>query len=285
MMIRLLLLTVMLSVVFAFNFNKGQMKMRAPALKMSTTATERIIMKPLPRIYAYGHCPFCVRVRLAFGLKNIKHEVYFLANDDIDTPTELVGKKIAPIYENKGEDLVMMESLDIIAKVDEDPKYGPVGHFKPMSSRTDIKAWQKSVQTTMRMLTRPRYMMVVMPEFAQKDGKDAFVKNHPIPPYEKPDWKGGNMGLEQQWALYNEAYVVSKTLIPEMNKALEELDSMVYSSDFCTEGGLSYDDIDLFSRLRSLTLVKGIVWPDKLGLYMQNLSDGGDVPLYNCMAV
>jgi glutaredoxin 2 len=36
------------------------------------------------------------------GIKNIKHKVVFLANDDIDTPTALVGKKIAPIFEDDG---------------------------------------------------------------------------------------------------------------------------------------------------------------------------------------
>lgn len=57
----------------------------------SNSLTPRIVLKPLPRVYVYDHCPFCVRVRLALGLKNIKHELYFLANDDIDTPTSLVG--------------------------------------------------------------------------------------------------------------------------------------------------------------------------------------------------
>ena len=49
-------------------------------------------------LYVYDHCPFCVRVRLALGLKNIKHNLHFLANDDVKTPTDLVGKKIAPIF-------------------------------------------------------------------------------------------------------------------------------------------------------------------------------------------
>jgi hypothetical protein len=42
----------------------------------------QITPQPKPILYVYDHCPFCVRVRLAFGLKNIKHEVRFLANDD-----------------------------------------------------------------------------------------------------------------------------------------------------------------------------------------------------------
>ena len=60
--------------------------------------SERIVMDDLPVVYVYDHCPFCVRVRLALGVKNIKHTVQFLANDDVPTPTKLVGKKIAPIF-------------------------------------------------------------------------------------------------------------------------------------------------------------------------------------------
>lgn len=59
----------------------------------------RSVIRPeLPVLYVYDHCPFCVRVRLAMGVKNVKHLIHFLANDDIATPTALVGKKIAPIF-------------------------------------------------------------------------------------------------------------------------------------------------------------------------------------------
>ena len=75
----------------------------------------------LPQLYVYDHCPFCVRVRLALGLLDQKHQLMFLANDDIETPTELIGKKIAPIWVDK--DGPMMESLDIIAKVDTAGKF------------------------------------------------------------------------------------------------------------------------------------------------------------------
>ena len=75
-------------------------------LIMSASATEaapfvqgpRIIRDELPIVYVYDHCPFCVRVRLALGIKNVKHNVVFLQNDDIPTPTKLIGKKIAPIF-------------------------------------------------------------------------------------------------------------------------------------------------------------------------------------------
>ena len=74
------------------------------ALRLSSTETAsyvqgpKVVMDQLPIVYVYDHCPFCVRVRLALGIKNVKHLVQFMANDDIPTPTNLLGKKIAPIF-------------------------------------------------------------------------------------------------------------------------------------------------------------------------------------------
>ena len=72
----------------------------------SSAATDKFVKPPrlvpddpslIPTLYNYDHCPFCVRVRLALGFKNIKHNLVFMANDDVHTPSSLVGKKIAPI--------------------------------------------------------------------------------------------------------------------------------------------------------------------------------------------
>merc|ERR1712094_43558 len=71
---------------------------------------------------------------------------------------------------------------------------------------------------------------------------------------------------------------------PELNAALAELEGLIYSEDFCTEGGLSLDDIDLWSRLRSVTLVKGAQFGPKTTAYLKNLEAKGDVPLYFSLA-
>jgi glutaredoxin 2 len=52
-----------------------------------------------------------------------RHKLVFMGNDDVETPTALVGKKIAPIWVD--QDGAMAESLDIIAK--NDPE---VGHIR-----------------------------------------------------------------------------------------------------------------------------------------------------------
>lgn len=78
--------------------------------------------------------------------------IHSTANDDVNLPTSLVGKKIAPIYEFKHSNTVMGESLDIIAKVDSDSQFGPVGLFRPESGREDIKIWQSKTKDTNRYL-------------------------------------------------------------------------------------------------------------------------------------
>jgi len=229
-------------------------------------------------LYVYDHCPFCVRVRVALGVQGIKHKLVFLGNDDVDTPTAMVGKKIAPIW--KDADGPMMESLDIIAKV------VPEGSILPASDRTDFKAWQKSVQTIMRKLCRPRYVMVPLPEFMQKSGRDAFVNNHQMPPFEKADWKGNaDMSIEEKYGYYTEAFGNSAELIAELNEKVEELEDMICCAECATEGGFSYDDVDLWARLRSLTLIKGLVLPPKVKAYLEYFEEKGDVPLYTTMAV
>uniref|UniRef100_A0A7S2H5U2 GST N-terminal domain-containing protein n=1 Tax=Helicotheca tamesis TaxID=374047 RepID=A0A7S2H5U2_9STRA len=271
------------------------------ALSMSSAAVEaesftkgpRIIRDELPIAYVYDHCPFCVRVRLALGVKNVKHNLQFLANDDIPTPTKLIGKKIAPIFAIPEDDFIMGESLDIIEKVDTDERFGETNQIKPASGRTDIKAWQKSVQTLLRTLQRPRYVATgLLPEFQQLDGRHAFIKNHQLPPYEKKEWKGDGsedtpgMDMDEKLNLYAEAMAKDPApLVEDLNAKLIELDDIIYSEHYCTEGGFSMDDIDLWSRLRSITIVKGVDWPVKLRAYMDNLSALGDVPLYDNMAL
>lgn len=264
--------------------------------KMSSTATEvsnnkgpRIIRDDLPIVHVYDHCPFCVRVRFALGVKNIKHTVNFLANDDIKAPTKLIGKKIAPIFEIPEDNLIMGESLDIIAKVDSDERFGTTQTLKPASSRTDLKEWQKSVQTLLRTLQRPRYVATgLLPEFQQIDGRHAFIKNHQLPPYEKKEWKADDseLTMDDKLKIYAEAMASDPIpLVEDLNAKLVELDDKIYCEDYCTEGGLSMDDVDMWSRLRSITIIKDVIWPDKLRAYMDNLSVLSDVPLYDAMAI
>jgi glutaredoxin 2 len=94
------------------------------------------------------------------------------------------------------------------------------------------------------------------------------------------------MEMDEKLKLYAEAMAKDPApLLEDLNAKLIELDDMVFSEHHCSEGGVSMDDIDLWSRLRSVTIVKDAQWPAKLRRYMDNFSALGDVPLYDEMAL
>ncbi|KAG3141301.1 hypothetical protein PI124_g12288 [Phytophthora idaei] len=68
----------------------------------------------------------------------------------------------------------------------------------------------------------------------------------------------------------------------KVNQLLLELEPMLYSNHSVNEE-LSYDDLDLFGRLRALTLVKGIEWPTTVREFMEFISETGDVPMFDAI--
>ena len=176
--------------------HQSSVSLRRPALSsllMTAAAPSKDAPKIVPdkehKLYVYDHCPFCVRARLIFGLKNVNYNLVFMANDDIPTPTKLIGKKLAPILEIPADGFAMPESMDIVKRIDEDQAFGP-SILKPASDRADIKAWEKKVKPIFGQLQRPRYVATgLLPEFAFASARDAFVKNHQMPGFEKADWK------------------------------------------------------------------------------------------------
>lgn len=233
---------------------------------MSTALDKR------PNLYVYDHCPFCVRARMIFGLKKIPHQIIYLDNDDVATPTALVGKKVVPILEmldTDGKPVVMPESMDIVRRVDEDSRWGaPL--LQPATNREDIKAFFESIADLSRRCTRPRFALSsVLPEFHTPAARAAFVKNHPL--------KVAPYG-------YTENYI-NKALVEELGKKLVALDALIFSADCVTEGGVGYDDIDLFGKVRGLTVIKGLVLPPRLKAYLERYSEKTEIPLYGQMAL
>lgn len=69
------------------------------------------------KLYHYVHCPFCVRVRMGFGLLNIPYTSVVTPYDDEQTPLKLTGKKMLPIVVYP-DGLAQNESLDILKAQD-----------------------------------------------------------------------------------------------------------------------------------------------------------------------
>jgi glutaredoxin 2 len=180
----------------------------------------------------------------------------------------------------------MAESMDIIKLIDSDERFGPVHAIKPASGRTDLKDWQKSVQILLRTLQRPRYVATgLLPEFQQLDARHAFIANHQLPPYDKAEWREMD-DMKEKLRIYAEAIASDPApMIEELSARLVELDDIIYCEHCCTEGGFSLDDIDLWARLRSISIIKGVEWPEGIRKYMDILSELGDVPLYDELAM
>ncbi|KAJ8550472.1 hypothetical protein ON010_g10594 [Phytophthora cinnamomi] len=83
---------------------------------------------------------------------------------------------------------------------------------------------------------------------------------------------------------FDEALAKTPELVEQASKFLEQLAPMFHSSHSVNEQ-LSYDDIDLFGRLRGLTLVRDLEWPPKLREYIDYMSEKSDIPLLDNMAV
>merc|ERR1712129_64673 len=61
---------------------------------------------------------------------------------------------------------------------------------------------------------------------------------------------GGNadMAIETKYGYYEAAYAESAANIAELNAKLLELDPLICCTECATEGGFSYDDVDLWAR-------------------------------------
>jgi len=182
--------------------------------------------------------------------------------------------------------MLMMESMDIIEFIENDERFGPTNVLKPASGRTDLKEWQNSVKFLLRTLQRPRYVATgLLPEFQQLDSRHGFIAKHPLPPFDKAEWKEME-DFSQKLSIYAEAMANDPTvMIEELNAKLVALDDIVYCDTYCTKGGLSLDDIDLWARLRSISIVADVQWPDGLRRYMDNLAELSDVSLYDGLAI
>ncbi|GMF43807.1 unnamed protein product [Phytophthora fragariaefolia] len=214
-----------------------------------------------PKHYIYDFCPFSCRARVALGLKKIKYSVMFMAFDDEATPKSLVGVKSAPIFVPVGEK-PFTESWDVVSYVDAHYGDGPI--IQAASGRADLAKWIETATPSLNMLYNPRLYAAPLPEFTLRASREFFKAK-----------REASMPL-------SEALAKSPELVETVNQLLLELAPMFHSSHSINEE-LSYDDLDLFGRLRALTLVKGIEWPTKVRDFMEFFSEAGDVPLFDAI--
>lgn len=214
------------------------------------------------KLYIYDHCPFCVKARMIFGLKNIPVELNVLQNDDVDTPTRMIGQKMAPILQ-KDDSRYLPESMDIVHYVDKlDGKPLLSGSRNPA-----IDEWLRKVNSYANRLLIPRFAKSAFAEFSTPQARAWFVEK-----------KEATMG---DFAGHLEH---SAGLIKNISDDLRNLDKLIVKPN-AVNGELSEDDIHLFPLLRSLTLVAGVNWPSKVADYRDNMAKQTQINLLSSMAL
>jgi glutaredoxin 2 len=213
------------------------------------------------KLYIYDHCPFCVRSRMIFGLKDVACEIITLPNDDEETPVSLIGKKMLPILVTESHDAIG-ESMDIVKYIDE--TYGtPV---LTVSDDSAIEAWMEDATNVIFPLAIPRWASSDFEEFRQDAARQYFLQK-------KEAFFGPFPRLLDQ----------TETMVTEINAKLEILDSLLVRQERVT-GQFSLTDISLFPLLRSLSIVKGIYWPPRVHESMKEMAERSRVNLNDNIA-
>ncbi|MGB7800123.1 glutaredoxin 2 [Buttiauxella sp.] len=214
------------------------------------------------KLYIYDHCPFCLKARMIFGLKNIPIELNVLLNDDEATPTKMVGKKVVPILQ-KDDSRYMPESMDIVHYVDKlDGEPLLTG-----STNAAISDWLRHVNSYVQQLTLPRIAKAPFDEFATPQARSYFANKK-----------------EAMIGSFADHLSHSPGLIKKISDDLRKLDKLIVQPN-AVNGELSEDDIHLFPLLRNLTLVAGIDWPSRVAAYRDNMAKQTQINLLSSHAI
>ncbi|WNN50724.1 glutaredoxin 2 [Hafnia alvei] len=214
------------------------------------------------KLYVYDHCPFCVRSRMIFGLKDVACEVITLPNDDEETPTHLIGKKMLPVLVTESNEAIG-ESLDIVKYIDE--TFG--SSVLTVTDNPAIEAWMEEATKLIYPLAIPRWASSDFEEFHQDAARQYFINKK-----------------EAVFGPFTRLLEQTETMVSEINAKLEALELLFSQQDRDT-GHFSLTDIRLFPLLRSLSIVKGIHWPLRVDAWRREMAVKSRVNLNDNIAV
>ncbi|WP_277074697.1 glutaredoxin 2 [Simonsiella muelleri] len=209
------------------------------------------------KLYIYDHCPFCVRARMIFGLREMATEEITLLNDDEITPINMIGVKQVPILQ-KSDGKYMGESLDIVSYINE-----LSGHSPLESVRSEIQNWFEQVNAFYNRLVMPRSVQLGLAEFAKPSSVVYFIEH-------KKKLIGD----------FEENFHKTNEYITQMQQYFVELDALMVSEEWINGKELSLEDIIIFPILRNLTMVSGLNFPEKLLNYTHKMAKKSLVNLY-----
>ncbi|CAG9415848.1 glutaredoxin 2 [Providencia alcalifaciens] len=200
------------------------------------------------KLYIYDHCPFCVRARMIFGLKKVAVEEVILLDNDIETPTRMIGRKMVPILQ-KDDGSYLPESLDIVRYIDQlsEPRLA-IGNINP-----EIDNWYKAVSSTVSKLVTPRFTESEFPEIATAEAKVTYIQR-------VSKFHGDDLSV-----LRKETH----TLLIELEPYLDLLDVWLEKRN---KALVDINDFIIFPVLRSLSIVKEIGFSTTIHDYMDRTS-------------
>ncbi|EJD6378632.1 glutaredoxin 2 [Providencia rettgeri] len=205
------------------------------------------------KLYIYDHCPFCVRARMIFGLKKLAVEQIVLFDDDIETPTKMIGRKMLPILQ-KDDGSYLPESLDIVHYVDSinEPKYAK-GSIAP-----EIETWSKTVSAVVYKLVTPRFTQTDFPEISTAEARAAYISR-----------------TSKSYGDLNELKKETHTLLVELEPQLSLLDAWleIRSED------IDINDFIIFPTLRSLSIVEHLSFSTNIRNYMERIAKSTNINL------
>lgn len=198
------------------------------------------------KLYLYEHCPFCCRVLMIAGLKQLDLPAEAILENDVETPTRMIGKKMVPILQ-KDDGTYMGESMDIVRYLD--ATFAPPVIVAAPSPAVDD--WCKRASRVIYRLCVPRFTKGDFAELATPEARAAYI--------EREIRTFGDLD-----ALTAE----TPALLDQLAPLLAELENLVRAPG--TDVGES--DFQIYPLLRSLTIVKGLRFGPKVTAYFDALS-------------
>ncbi len=195
----------------------------------------------------FEHCSLCFRVRMTAALKRLQMQETVVLDDDSDTMIGLVGRRVIPILV-KDDGQPMLESMDMVAYVD---NLGDRVLTGPQ--RSEVSTWADKVVAKTAPLTMPRYPLLGLPEFSTVAALDHY-----------------NLRKRKAFGDFVELRANTRQHINELMPELEELDQLI-ESPLAVNGTLSLDDIRVLPLLRSVAIVKGLRFPQKVREYFESM--------------
>lgn len=200
------------------------------------------------KLYHYVHCPFCVRVRMALGLLNIKYESRVLSYDDEKTPMDLMGKKMLPIFRFEDE-FISNESLDIIERLDTKNELN--NELVKSKSFGDFESLLNKIGSDVHSLCMPYWVWT--PEFNDVS-RDYFTK--------KKEVKRGP---------FNKLIQNREKLLLSLEETLKEVEEDI--SGFYKSDKLTILDICLASHLWGMYIFPEFQFSEKVDQYLKRVKE------------